>query len=140
MKRRIAGLHEQAHRDDDVPDGIYLVQIEQARYKHAQKPYCQLRFLILEPAPCRDRTVSGRLYCTPKALWKLNWFLQDFGYDEELLGQDELDERALVGLKGVLRLSQVAVNGRAYLNLDGFAPAPSWDETLPDKGTRRGAA
>ena len=28
----------------------------------------------------------------PKALWKLDWFLRDFGYDTELLGRDEVDE------------------------------------------------
>jgi hypothetical protein len=28
--------------------------------------------------------MTGRLYCTPGALWKLNWFLRGFGYDSEL--------------------------------------------------------
>ena len=40
------------------------------------------------------RSFSGRLYCTERALWKLNWFLRDFGYDLELLAQDQVDEKA----------------------------------------------
>ena len=53
----------------------------------------------------QGNTFSGRLYCTPKALWKLDWFLRDFGYDTELLGHDEVDEKHLVGLSGVVKIS-----------------------------------
>jgi hypothetical protein len=28
-------------------------------------------------------TALSRLYCNPKALWKLNSFLRDFGYDTQ---------------------------------------------------------
>ena len=31
-------------------------------------------------------SLNGRLYCTPKAIWKLRWCLRDFGYDPDLLG------------------------------------------------------
>jgi len=31
-------------------------------------------------------------------MWKLTWFLRDFGYDAELLGKDEIDDQALVRL------------------------------------------
>jgi hypothetical protein len=74
------------------------------------------------------RKVSSRLYCTEKALWKLNWFLRDFGYDSELLAEDRIDDRALVGLRGVVKVSHSLVNGRTFLNLDGFAPASRWEE------------
>ncbi len=72
-------------------------------------------------------SVTGRLYCTPRALWKLNWFLRDFGYDTELLGRDEIDEKSLVGLRGVVKISHAVVNGTSLLNLDGFAPASQWE-------------
>jgi len=39
----------------------------------------------------------GPLYCTPKTLWKLNWFLRDFGYDSELLERNEIDEMSHYG-------------------------------------------
>ena len=65
----------------------------------------------------------GKLNCTPKALWRLNWFLRDFAYDTDLLGQDEVDEKALLGLKGIIRTSRKTLAGRCFLNLDGFAPA-----------------
>ena len=48
----------------------------------------QLRFSVLEPESVVGRTFSGRLYCSPKALWKFSC-LRDFGYDPELLGRDE---------------------------------------------------
>ncbi len=64
----------------------------------------------------------------PEHLWKLNWFLRDFGYDTELLGRDEIDEKSLVGLRGVVKISHVVVNGTSLLNLDGFAPASQWEE------------
>ena len=74
------------------------------------------------------RSFSGRLYCTERALWKLNWFLRDFGYDAELLGRDQVDEKALLNLRGVVRTSPVTFNGRSYQNLEAFAPAAEWEE------------
>ena len=72
--------------------------------------------------------VSGRLYCTSKALWKLGWFLRDFLYDNELLGHEEVDEKALSGLRGVVKISHTTVNGTSLLNFDGFARASHWPE------------
>jgi hypothetical protein len=83
---------------------------------------------VLEPTPLAGNRFSSRLYCTPKALWKLNWFLLDFGYDTELLERNEIDDRNLVGLSGVVRISHAVVNGSSLLNLEGFAPARHWEE------------
>jgi hypothetical protein len=69
------------------------------------------------------------LYCTERALWKLTWFLTDFGYDTELLNRDQVDEKAVLNLRGVVRTSHTIMNGRSYQNLDAFAPAGEW-ETL----------
>ena len=130
MKRRIQGLHE-ADRSaaGEIPDGLFLVRVDQAHYRwHAQKPYYLLRFTALEPQQLAGRSITGRVYCTPKALWKLSWFLRDFGYDTELLGRDEVDEKNLVGLRGVVKISHSVMNGTSLLNLDGFAPASQWEE------------
>jgi hypothetical protein len=54
--------------------------------------------------------------------------LRDFLYDPELLGSEEIDEKALFGLRGVVKISHATLNGRALLNLDGFAPASQWEE------------
>ena len=130
MRRRIAGLHEaDQSAADEVPDGLFLVRVDQAHYRwHAQKPYYVLRFSILGPKQMAGRSITGRVYCTPKALWKLSWFLRDFGYDTEMLGRDEVDEKALVGLRGVVKISHTTVHGTSLLNLDGFAPASQWEE------------
>src|SRR5438045_6332329 len=84
--------------------------------------------VIIEPKPMTGTSLSGRLYCTANAVWKLSWFLRDFGYDTELLGRDELDEKRIVGLVGVVKISHATVNGRTYLNLDAFASAGDWGE------------
>src|SRR5438477_694310 len=114
---------------DSVPDGLFLVRVERVQYRwHAQKPYYAVLFTVLEPKSFSGNGLSGRLYCTRKALWKLNWFLRDFGYDTELLGRDEIDERKLVGLCGVVQITHTVVNGTSLLNLDAFAEASRWEE------------
>jgi hypothetical protein len=97
MKRRFQGLEETTQlAGNEVPDGLFLVRVDGAKYRwHAQKPFYWLRLAVLEPREFVGRTISGRLYCTPKALWKLAWFLRDFLYDVELLGRAEVDEKAL---------------------------------------------
>jgi hypothetical protein len=129
MKRHIPGLHNQGRNGGEIPEGLFLARVERASYRyHPQKPFFTLLLTILEPGGLAGRSFSGRLYCTPKALWKLSWFLRDFGYDAELLGQDEVDEKALQGLRGVVKVSHTTLNGRSYLNLDGFAPEGQWEE------------
>lgn len=129
MRRRIQGLHEaDQSAAGQVRDGLLLVRVERAHHQwDARKPFYLLRFSVLEPRELSGHSVSARLYCTQRALWKLNWFLRDFGYDTELLGRDEIDEKVLVGLRGVVKISHVVVNGTALLNLDGFAPASQWE-------------
>jgi hypothetical protein len=65
-------------------------------------------------------------------MWKLNWFLRDFGYDQELLRRDELEDKAAAGLRGVVKVTHTTVNGRSYQNLEAFAPADEWDELISD--------
>jgi len=129
MKRNIPGLHQASQNGNENLEGIFLVRVERAFYRwHPQKPFFVLRFAVLEPKEQAGQTFSGRLYCTPRALWKLHWFLRDFGYDTELLGRDEVDEQALLGLRGVVRISHTTLNGRSFLNLEGFAAAGEWEE------------
>ncbi|SPF45265.1 hypothetical protein SBA1_570007 [Candidatus Sulfotelmatobacter kueseliae] len=134
MRRQITGLHA-ADRNaaEQVPDGIFLVRVQRARFcRQAQKPYYTLTQVILEPSRFAGRVLSSRLYCNPKALWKLSWFLRDFGYDTELLGRDEVDESQLIGLRGVVKVSHIVFNGASLLRLDGFAPAGRWEELSPN--------
>ena len=130
MKRRIQGLHEaDQSASNQVRDGLFLVRVERAQHRwDARKPFYLLRFSVVEPKNLAGQSVTGRLYCTPKALWKLNWFLRDFGYDTELLGRDEIDDKGLIGLRGIIKISHVVVNGTSLLNLDGFAPAIQWEQ------------
>jgi len=64
-------------------------------------------------------------------MWKLGWFLRDFLYDPELLSQDEIDEHALRGLIGVVKISHTVVNGISLVNFDGFAPPASGKNCPP---------
>ena len=133
MRRQIAGLHA-ADRcaADQIPDGLFLVRVQQVQFhRQAQKPYYILTLSILEPSRFAEHVITSRLYCNPRALWKLNWFLQDFGYDTELLGRDEVDESQLLGLSGVVKVSHIVLNGTSLLRMDGFAPAGRWEELSP---------
>jgi hypothetical protein len=131
MKRRIPGLSQTAASVTEPPEGLYLVRVERLQYRWSkQKPFYNDRFAVLEPQHLAGTSLSGRLYCTERALWKLSWFLRDFGYDADLLSRDEVDEKALLGLKGVVKISCTTLHGRTYLNLDAFAPAGEWDECM----------
>ena len=127
MRRHIPGLHSRQQTLESNLDGLFLVRVDKAFYRwHAQKPFLALQFAVLEPVIFDSQSFAGRLYCTNRALWKLEWFLRDFGYDAELLDRDQVDEKALLGLRGVLRTSHTTLNGRSYQNLDAFAPVEEW--------------
>lgn len=130
MKRYVSGLSQaSASPLEGPPDGLCLVRIERVQHRwHAQKPYYALVLSVLEPKALAGNRFSSRIYCTPKALWKLNWFLRDFGYDTELLERNEIDDKNLIGLSGVVKISHAVVNGTSLLNLDGFAPTHQWEE------------
>ncbi len=137
MKRQITGL-QAADRcaTDQIPDGVFLVRVQRVQFRRqASKPYYTLALAILEPSRFSGRTLSSRLYCNPRTLWKLIWFLRDFGCDIELLGRDEVDERQLEGLQGVVKISHIIshiiFNGTSWLRFDGFAPADRWEELSP---------
>src|SRR5580692_11323055 len=116
MRRQIPGLHSNHQDPENSLDGLFLVRVESAAYRwHRQKSFLELRFIVLEPKTVASRSFSGRLYCTDRALWKLNWFLRDFGYDTELLSRDQVDEKALLHLRGVIRTSLVTINGASLL-------------------------
>ncbi len=128
MKRHFPGLHSEPNSVGDSLEGIFLVRVERAYYRwQPQKPFFVLCFAILEPKEFASQKISGRLYCTQKSLWKLNWFLRDFGYDTDLLGRDEVDEKALLGLTGVVRTTRKTFAGRSFVNLEGFAPSTEWE-------------
>ena len=129
MRRQIPGLHSLPQDDESLLEGLFLVQVVSSSYRwHSQKPFLSLRFVILEPEPFAGRSLSGRLYCTERALWKLTWFLRDFGYDTDLLSRDQVDDKALLKLRGVVRTSHITLNGRPFQNLDSFAPETEWRE------------
>ena len=135
MKRKVQGLASASGQDDSAPDGVYLVQVASVRHQWERvRPFYLLRFSIMAPKTWGGGLIVGRLWSTPKALWKLSWFLRDFGYDVELLGHDEVDEKQLLGLTGVVKVSRIVVNGTSLLNLDGFAPAAAWEELSPTAG------
>lgn len=129
MKRQFPGLHAESKNGDGLLEGFFLARVDRVFYRwHPQKPFFSLQFSILEPKEHAAQAISGRLYCTPKALWKLNWFLRDFGYDHDLFSRDEVDEKALLGLTGIVKTSRTTSNGRSFLNLDAFATAGQWEE------------
>ena len=61
-------------------------------------------------------------------MWKLRWFLTDFGYDSDLFNADELDDRRVIGLEGVIRLAHWGTDGHRRLDVEGFASISRWEE------------
>jgi len=126
MRMRIQGLSQVSERKPLV-EGSYRARVVRfGPAGHAPKPCRAATFLILEPAPYAGRFVRTRLYCHERALWKLRWFLNDFDYDAELLAADELDDRRVVGLEGVIRLAYWGNDGHRRLDVQGFAPSERW--------------
>jgi hypothetical protein len=133
VKRKIDGLRAaDTSNPTGVPDGIYLARLLRMQFrKYAPKSYYTVNLSILEPNCFAGSIVSSRVYCHARVLWKLSWFLRDFGYDTELFGRDEVDEKRAVGLTGVVKISNVVYDGMALLRFDGFAPASRWEELSP---------
>ncbi len=128
MKRQIPGLHLNQCRVESKLEDLFLVRVERARYRgHPQKPFVEFQFSILEPKAFEAPSFAGRLYCTERTLWRLNWFLRDFAYDVQLLKDDRVDEKALLHLRGVVWTSYTTLNGRSYQNLEAFAPEADWE-------------
>ena len=126
MRTKIQGLSQERERIPLV-EGLYrarVVRFEPAG--HAAKPCRAATFLILDPPPYAGRHIRTRLYCHERALWKLRWFLGDFGYDADLLATEELDDRRVVGLEGVIRLAYWGADGHRRLDVQGFASAERW--------------
>jgi len=133
MKRQITGLRSADRSAVGLtPDGVFLVRVQRVQFRpYAPKQYYAVALTVIEPHRFANHILSSRLYCSPKALWKLNWFLRDFGYDAELLDRDEVDERQLVDLRGVVKVSHVVYDGIPLVRFDGFAPASRWEELSP---------
>ena len=128
MRTKIQGLSQPSERTP-LAEGLYRARV--VRFQpagHAAKPCRTATFLILEPAASSGRYIRTRLYCHDRALWKLRWFLSDFRYDTELMAAEELDDRRVVGLEGVIRLAYWGTDGRRRLDVQGFAPTERWSE------------
>ena len=137
MKRHIPGLRVEARHQEDLLEGAFLVRVNSVNYHwHAQQPLFSVRFAVLEPNELRSHSISGRLYCTAKALWRLHWFLRDFAYDLDLLGREEVDEKSLLGLQGVIRTVRKTFARRSFLDLESFAPSGEWQAVSAGPRTR----
>jgi hypothetical protein len=128
MKHYIQGLSRATNHDaENLSDGVFLARVERVQYRwHKHKPHYVVLFSVLQPKSLVGTRFSARLDCLPRTLWRLNWFLSDFGYDPELLSRNEIDDRHLVGLSGVVRVRRTVTNGTSLLSLDGFAPTHEW--------------
>lgn len=128
MRAKIQGL-SQISEQLPLVEGMYRTRVVRFEFaRHSAKPCRAVTFLILDPPTYDGRYVRTRLYLHERALWKLRWFLMDFGYDTELFNADELDDRRVLGLEGVIRLAHWGTDGHRRLDVEGFAPISRWDE------------
>jgi hypothetical protein len=130
MRRQLPGLSRSVAKSE-IADGLYLVRVQRANYRwHRHKPFYELSFYVLQPEALVGGAITARLYCSPKTLWKLAWFLRDFRYSQELLEQDEIDPLALIGLQGVIQVAHEIISGRTEVILKVFAPAADWEHLV----------
>jgi hypothetical protein len=129
MKRHIPGLHSR-QPNGELPWRAcsWFASNGPPTAGIRKRPSCRSDSSCSNPKSFGRRSFSGRLYSTERALWKLNWFLRDFGYDMELLTQDQMDEKALINLRGVVRTTYKTLNGHTFQNLEAFAPESDWAE------------
>jgi hypothetical protein len=125
VRTKIKGLSQSTKRSP-LAEGLYRARVVRFRPAgHAAKPCVAATFQILEPAAYAGTYIRTRLYCHDRALWKLRWFLRAFKYDTELMAADELDDRHVVGLEGVIRLAYWG-DVRPRLDVEGFALSERW--------------
>jgi hypothetical protein len=122
-----------------VHDGLFLVRVVRAQYRWRRRnPFYEIRFAVLKPKHLLGTFIASRLDCGPKAMWKLSWFLREFGYDAELMRRGEIDDQALVDLWGVIKVSQAIVRGVTVLQLDAFSSADRWEDSAIFDGPNAG--
>lgn len=126
MRRTVEGLRAPSHTFPSYPEGRVLAAVKRVVYIHGAKPYFAITFKVLQPVEYEGREVTTRLYCTNRALWKLQWFLRDFNYDPELLSAEQIDDKALIGLKGVIQVARESIAGRTFTNIKAFGTCSSW--------------
>ncbi len=131
MRIKIPGLSQAGNERKPLIEGLYRARVVRCEPAgHAAKPCRTVTFLVMEPAEYAGRYVRTRLYCHERALWKLRWFLSDFGYDRELMAAEELDDKRVVGLEGVIRLDYWGGDGHRRLDVQGFARSERWAELM----------
>jgi hypothetical protein len=129
MKNHLPGLHVDVSQESGRGERPLLARVEQASSQlQNRKPILLLTFMTLNPTHLRGKTFRGRLPLTEKHFWRLRWFLRDFIYDADLLAEDVVDEKKIVGLQGVVLVSPAAINRGGYVHLEAFAPARTWPE------------
>ena len=127
MKRRLEGINGTFHALPPGVNTLHLVRIESANYSAKfRKPVLDLSLSIVEPASVSKMTITTRISCAPKNLWKLHSLLVEFGYDAELLGREELDTCRLQGLVGVVRIHGKASRQDARVTIDIVAHQSEW--------------
>jgi hypothetical protein len=127
MKHTMPGLSQPSEAAGRSAN-MYLVQVVKVVFRASRIPELILTFNIIEPSDHQGLKVVSRIDCRPKSFWKLCWFLKDFGYDAALLYDDEIDEKAILGLKGVIALSNRVQGQQQCCKLHSFAPAHLWQE------------
>jgi hypothetical protein len=94
----------------------FFLAIDQMPTAYARFLYVQIPNLIpatnideLERSGMRPSTV-GHFCCAENAISQLCYFLKGFLYDLQLLAQEQVDEKALPGLQGVVKKNHAMVN------------------------------
>ena len=126
MKRHIPGLHSREQIHDASRLGRLLPGPRRSGFYrwHPRRP-----FYFSSLRGPRTRSLHQERSLRPALLHRNEPSGNSIGFCEisamTLIcsARTKIDEKALLSLQGVLRISRTTFNGRSFLNLDGFAPA-----------------
>ena len=83
---------------------------------------------------CGGQVISGRLYCSPKALWKLNWFLRDFGHQPNCLQRCFPAPTRRICIRWSLGRPFTGKSGQSAGGLNDLTATPRSANTSPARG------
>ena len=131
MRTKIQGLSQATERNPLV-EGPYRARVVRfGPAGHAAKPCRSSDVLDSRPCPlCRPLCAHRGSIATNGRSGSFAGSCRTSTTTAELLAADELDDRRVVGLEGVIRLAYWGNDGHRRLDVQGFAPSERWGDLI----------
>ena len=133
MRRRIQGLHAADQSAvAEIPDGLFLVrsvtEFSITGTRRNRTTSCALPFSSPIPWPAMESQAVSTAAIEPCGNCPGSYAI--LATTPNCSGE-MIEEKSLIGLRGVVKVSHTVVNGTSLLNFDGFAQESQWEELSP---------